>query len=67
MGREIGGSGCEQNATIVFRSWARLKRSEPFLAKRRSCRHNRRRRNRAAPWQPAEPAAADQMHDAHLL
>jgi hypothetical protein len=47
MEREIGGSGREQNATIVFRSWARLKRSEPFLAKRRSYRHSRRRRNRA--------------------
>src|SRR3984957_19566548 len=60
-GGEVGGSGREENATIVFRSEARLKRSEPFLARRRSHRHSRRRRSRAAPWQPAEPAAADQI------
>src|SRR6476659_878519 len=60
-GGEVGGSGREENATIVFRSEARLKRSEPFLARRRSHRRSRRRRSRAAPWQPAEPAAADQI------
>jgi hypothetical protein len=54
-------SGAEQNATIVFRSAARLRRSEPFLAKRRSYHHSRRRRSRAAPWQRASPAAADQI------
>ena len=42
----------EQNATIVVRSGVRLKRSAPFLARRRSYPHSRRRRNRAAPWQP---------------
>ena len=51
----------EQNATIVVRSEVPLKRSEPFLARRRSYRHSRRRRNRAAPWQQAEPAVADQI------
>jgi hypothetical protein len=47
--------------TIVVRSGVRLKRSEPFLARHRSYRHSRRRRNRAAPLQPTEPAAADQI------
>ena len=44
----------EQNATIVVRSGARLKRSAPFLARRRSHRHRS--------WWPDEPDVTRHYH-----